>query len=126
MVIAFTIAFLLEWIAAFVVSATFKFKEEYKKYHDRIFESNNVTRPLNWGISRQKNHDRFVVFRCLAVILLLLAVAFGSCIDNLVVLFVLTFAIPILLPLPLGASFGKYLCRRAVKKECKKFGINFE
>lgn len=125
-IICFIVSVILEWTACFALGASFKFKEEYKKYHTKLFDTNNSVRPFDWTISRQRNHDRYVLFKWLSVIFILIAVTIGCNLDNLVIVFMLTLALPPLIPFLLGKLAGKNLCKKSVEKECERFGMEFE
>ena len=126
LIICFIMSVILEWTSCFAFGASLGFKEEYKKYHIKLFDTNNSIRPFDWTISRQRNHDRYILFKWLSVIFLLIAVTIGCNLDNIVIALMLTLALPPLIPFPLGTSVGKYLSKKSVERECLKFGMEFE
>ncbi len=121
----FVIASILMWIFEFATRISFCFKQEYKKYYSKLFEDGGIHRPYNWGISRQKNHDVYVVFKWFTIIFIIITILFGFSVCDIPSLIAII-AIPLLIVLPVGEIIGKDLCRISVKKQCKKFDIPFQ
>ena len=117
----FILFIVLAAVFLFITATCFSFKEEYKKHYKKLFEKNGIRRPLNWELSRQKNHDIYHACRWITILLLILAVIFGMLYDFSLLL--ICIMISLIVILPIGIICGKYLCRYVVKKQCKKFNI---
>ena len=126
MIYLFILFLALEWSFSFLLVYFFRFKEEYKEYHEQLFERANLSRPSEWKLSRLKNHKRYKAFLWLTPMTVILVLGYGyfilGDIDS-TVLIALTFIVPLIIAL-FGAIIGKYACQRAVRKECEKFGIS--
>ncbi len=124
MLVCFIVSSILLWIFAFAARISFCFKQKYKKYYGKLFEDDGVHKPYRWGLSRQENHNIYVTFRLFMVLFSIITVLFGvfTC-DPLYLIVILT--LPLVIVLPLGETIGKYLCKKSVKKQCRKFKIPF-
>ena len=123
--ICFFVFMALLWCSVFVVGASYKFKEVYKKYHNTLFRKNVIARPCDWGISRQRNHNIHLTFKWLSILFLFLAVMFNTAIHSIIALCVLIVILPLLM-FVLGMAFGKMWCHKRVKSQCKKFRISYK
>ena len=127
MIYLFILFLALEWSSSFLLVYFFRFKEEYKEYHEQLFERANVPRPEDWKLSRLKNHKRYKIFLWLTPMTVILVLGYGYFTQNDVIdssiLIALTFIVPLVIAL-FGAIIGKNVCQKAVRKECEKFGIS--
>ncbi len=119
-----TLFIVLSLVSVFMAAASFGFKEKYKDYREKLFKQNQVNVPKKWGISRQRNHEVFSVLHWIAILSISFSVVLGVMFNAQS--FFIGVLVSLVVSLPLGIMFGKYICRVTVMKKCQKFNIPFE
>lgn len=126
MITIFIISVTLMWLFGFLARVSYCFKEQYKRFYTELFEKQERVRPHKWRLSRQKNHDIFSIFRFFTFMFAGVALLFGAISYGDIMALIAIFTLPLLIVLPLGEAIGIYACNVSVKKECKKFKIQYK
>ncbi len=113
-------------LSSYACGHLFSFKERYKKWYEKLF--NEDGKPSNWGFSRQTNHDRCALSEQtqLCFVIMFVVVSFLSLEDLTISLgvYVITLVMAIVVPVILGLHYGKRVCDKVIRKECKTCKIS--
>lgn len=113
-------------LSSFARGYLFGFKERYKKWHERLFKI--TARPSSWGMSRQTNHDRYVLahWAQLVAVTMFLVISL-LCLDSITIplwAYFLILATTATLPDIIGWLYGKVRCDKVVHKKCMECGVD--
>lgn len=103
----------------------YSFKEQYKKWYKKLFKNN--IKPVQWNISRMRNHNRYNaalwILSISVITFFIFAIynieEFASIWMAIASLFFI--AILSIIAYFIGKSTGEKACDKQVKKECQKF-----
>lgn len=105
----------------------YSFKEQYKRWYRKLFIDTGNAKPIQWSLSRMRNHNRYLLtlwalFASIVAFFVFIAFHIEE-ISSLWVLVASLFCTAILsiIACYIGKSAGKKDCDKRVKKECKNF-----
>ena len=105
----------------------YSFKERYKKWYRKLFIDTSNSKPIQWGLSRMKNHNRYrLTIWVLSASILAFFIFVAFHIEELPSLWALIASLSCttilsIIAYYIGKSTGEKACDNQVKKECKKF-----
>ena len=113
-------------LSSYACGHLFSFKERYKEWYEKLFKEDG--KPSQWSFSRQTNHNRYILSQRAQLYLVVAFVVISLlCLGDITIslgTYFITLAVTVVAPEILGAYFGKHMCNKVVRKECKRYKID--